>query len=203
MRLRVACCVLGIVAVPACSGGSDEATPPTSVGAPATVADDEPSTTIVAETEPATESDTTLPPSQAGDDAKSLGPLEDNDLEIETDEGLLQIGDAEVPPGLPAAFPLPADLSIQLATETATDLGFSGTTPSAFDELAAFYASELPAAGYAITSTETVEGVFIAYGFDGADGTGQVAISRSPGGATRTILVTFGDGDGEEATVPD
>ena len=203
MRLRVACCVLGLVGVSACSGESDEATPPTNVGAQATVADDQPSTTVIADPEPATDSATTLPPSQAGDDAKSLGPLEDNDLDIETDEGLLQIGNAEVPPGLPAAFPLPADLSIQLATETATDLGFSGTTPSAFDELAAFYATELPTAGYAITSTETVEGVFVSYVFDGADGTGQVAISRSPGGATRTILVTFGDGAGEEATVAD
>jgi hypothetical protein len=141
------------------------------------------------------------PTTDAG--GESLGPLSDPDLdvEIETDEGTVQIGDAEVPAGLDPAFPLPDDLGVQLASETTTDIGFSGTTAQSIGELTEFYATELPRSGYTITETQIVEGVLAVFTFEGRDRFGQVAISETPGAATSTVLVTIGDGVGQEETV--
>lgn len=141
----------------------------------------------------------TPPPATAG--GESLGPLGQTDLDVETDEGTVQIGEADVPASLDTTFPLPRDLDVQLASETATDLGFSGTTALGIDELTQFYATGLPESGYTITATQLVEGVLSVFTFEGQDRFGQVAISETPGADSSTVLVTVGDGVGQEETV--
>lgn len=207
-KLLLALCVLGISA---CTGGSadDAAKGDTSTSTPEVEvldtgpvfsSDDEVAVTTTTIT---TTTTATLPPSNAGEGGKSLGPLDGNDLEVETEDGTVQIGNAELPGGLDSTFPLPDGLAIDLASETSTDLGFSGTTSASLDDLADFFAAELPAAGYDISSTQVLEETFVAYAFDGSDGVGQIIISQSPGGQSRTVVVAVGDGNGEEATIPD
>ena len=130
------------------------------------------------------------PPGSGG---RSTGPLGAIDLEIDTGAGTVRIGDAEVPASLDPGFPLPDDLDVQLSSETATDLGFSGTTARTIAELTDFYATALTQAGYEITERQVVPGVLAVYSFGGRDVAGQVAISETPGATSSTILVTVGD----------
>jgi hypothetical protein len=204
-RLAVVLCAASVLGASACTGGSiDEVAPTTG---PTTVAAQAPSTDVEP---PVTGPPTTTPPviadplaSNTGEGAKTLGALEGNDLEIDTEFGTVQIGNADVPDGLDERFPLPDDLAVELATETPTDLGFSATSSLTLAELADFYSTELPKAGYEISSTQEVEGTLVVFGFDGLDRAGQIVISQSPGGETRTIVVALGDGTGEKENVPD
>jgi hypothetical protein len=131
----------------------------------------------------------------------ALGPLGETDVDVETDAGTVQIGTADVPAGVDPEFPLPDDLDVQLASETPTDLGFSGVTSIGIDALVDFYANELPLAGYTVTGTQLIEGVLGVFTFEGRGQFGQVAISETPGASTTTLLVTLGDGVGQEEDV--
>ena len=125
-----------------------------------------------------------------GDEPLVLGPLGETEAEFETEDGGVQIGAAEVPEAVAASFPVPDDLDVQIASQAGEAAGFSGVTDLGFDELAAFYDTELPAAGYESTQSQFVDGVIAVYDFEGPDGSGQVAISSAPGGG-HSVLVTF------------
>jgi hypothetical protein len=137
-----------------------------------------------------------VPPGAAGE---STGPLGSTELRIDTDAGTVQIGAGEVPERLGPLFPLPPDLEVELASETAVDLGFSGTTAAAFDELVELYRVGLPAAGFTIVSFDRRGSEFGVFEFaDGDQGTGQVAITATPGTDGFTLIVTFaGSADDE------
>lgn len=125
-----------------------------------------------------------------GDEPTVLGPLGATDAEFETDDGLIQIGSADVPDAVADSFPIPDDVDVQLASQTGTQAGFNGVTDLTFVELVSFYENELPAAGYEVERSSFVDGVVAVFDFEGADGSGQLAISSAPGGG-HSLLVTF------------
>lgn len=125
-----------------------------------------------------------------GDEPDVLGPLGETDVEFETDDGSVQIGEAEVPEVVGDDFPVPGGLDIQLASASGDDAGFSGVTDSTFDELLDFFEAELPAAGYDVVRSQFVDGTVAVIDFSGGSGNGQLAISSAPGGG-RSVLVTF------------
>jgi hypothetical protein len=119
-----------------------------------------------------------------------LGPLGSNEVQIDTDEGSVQIGSGTIPPTA-AAVPAPADLRVELATEASGSAGYSGTSQQSVAELGDFYAAALPAAGFEITEDRPAgSSRFIAFRRD--DGVGQIAISEEPGGSGSTVIVAYG-----------
>lgn len=172
-----------LAVVGACTSSTideESATPPTSqpVAPSSTAAVEVP----VSQTTPAVPSTT--------EQAETLGPLGSTDREIETDDGLVDIGDAELPASLPEEFPVPDDFEVQLATDVGDQSGFSGVTALELKELADFYRTELDAQGYTVDEIQSIDGVLVVLGFDGDGGRGQVALSSAPGGG-RSVLVTF------------
>lgn len=155
--------------------------------------------TSVAMTEPDPDFDDVAPvPPGAGGEA--TGPLGSIEIRVETDSGTVQIGSGSVPERLPPEFPLPSDFVVQLASETAVDLGFSGTTEWSFGDLIELYETGLPAAGYVVESIERRGSDFAVIEFSNDVGVGQVAISEAPGSAdsaavTHTLVVVFADED--------
>ena len=135
----------------------------------------------------ATDFDRSLP---VGDEPEVLGPIGETEAEFETDNGLVQIGAAEVPDGVSASFPVPDDLVVQIASQSGSQSGFSGVSEISFADLVEFYEAELPGAGYSSERSQFVDGVVAVIDFTGPEGTGQVAISSAPGGG-RSVLVTF------------
>jgi len=129
-------------------------------------------------------------PLPEGDEPEVFGPLGETEVELETDEGVVQIGAGDVPAVVADGFPLPDDLVVQLASQAGDDGGFSGVSDVGFEELVDLYAVELVAAGYEVEQTQLVEGVVAVFEFTGPDGSGSVAITTAPGGG-RNILVTF------------
>ncbi len=65
-----------------------------------------------------------------GDEPDVLGPLGETDVEFDTDDGSVQIGEAEVPGVVDDDFPIPGGLDIQLASASGDDAGFIGVTDS-------------------------------------------------------------------------
>ncbi|HSM66646.1 MAG TPA: hypothetical protein VK860_10100, partial [Ilumatobacteraceae bacterium] len=104
-----------------------------------------------------------------GDEPTVLGPLGSSDSEFETEDGLVQIGSAEVPDTFADSFPIPDGVDVQLASQTGTQAGFSGVTDLTFVELVSFYETELPAAGYGVERSSFVDGVVAVFDFEGAD----------------------------------
>ena len=141
--------------------------------------------------------DVVSPPAGAGGEA--TGPLGSTELQVETDAGTVQIGAGSVPDRLDPQFPLPPDLDVELVSQTSTDLGFSGVSGLPFADLVELFEVGLPAAGYTIDSIDVRGSDFAVIEFSNADGLGQVAVSRLGGAGTRTVIVAFGDGEGEEA----
>lgn len=125
-----------------------------------------------------------------GDEPEVLGPLGETEAEFETEEGVVQIGSAEVPDAVADSFPIPDGVDVQLSSQVGSQGGFSGVTDMTFEELVAFYEFELRAAGYEFDRARFVDAVVAVYDFEGPDGSGQVAISSAPGGG-QSILVTF------------
>lgn len=124
------------------------------------------------------------------DDGVSLGPLGSTQVDITTDDGSVQIGSGTIPE-LAADVPVPDDLEVQLASASGDSAGFSGRTARNPAELADFYRTELPAAGFEIVDDQTLgSSIFIVFVRDGE--TGQVAVSETPGEDGATIIVAFG-----------
>jgi hypothetical protein len=125
-----------------------------------------------------------------GDEPEVFGPLGETEADFETEEGVVQIGSADVPDAVADSFPIPIDVDVQLSSQEGTQAGFSGVTDMTFAELVTFYEDELPAAGYEVERSRFVDDVVAVYDFEGPDGSGQLAISSAPGGG-HSILVTF------------
>lgn len=198
--MRRAFVLVAVSLIVGCSSGGvdDAATPTTTIDKVTTVPSTAPASTVAtAPTVPtapentlAASTPTTIP--EGGGTA--TGALEDADVQIETEEGTIQIGVAEVPVGVSDTFPLPADLDVQLSSATETDFGFSGVSTMTVADLTEFYDAAMVEAGYTITERQVVEGVVAVYTFERADEQGQVAISTEPGGLGSSVLVTIGDG---------
>lgn len=191
-RRRVVSSALVALVMAGCTSGNDDAGPqsttPTST-TPTVQADttSNASTTVSPRAEATTEDGLPLP---EGEEPEVLGPLGQSTVVIETEDGSLQIGAGTVPDVVSAEFPVPDDLVIELSSSAGGDAGFSGRSDSTLDELADFYATELPLRGFVVVDEQVVDGTVVVYEFDGPSGQGSVAISSAPGGG-RSILVTF------------
>ena len=200
------------VTLGACSGGGsgdeDQVAPEPTVAAEGaeeaerTIADEAPAPTPTATPESVEPSELNRPIPEEGNTTETFGPLGETEAEFETEEGDVQIGSGDIPDGA-AEFPVPEDLEVQLASETETDLGFSGVTAMDFGELVAFYEDGIPAAGFEILGTDITEDVFAVFTFESDTQVGQVAISQAPGFDGWTVLVNLGDGVGDEEQLPD
>jgi len=82
---------------------------------------------------------------------------ENGGISIETSEGSMQIGNAEIPDGFPESIPLPDDATIVSAMSFSEDDGanfnVTMTVPGAADALAADLEDQLTANGYEIVGT--------------------------------------------------
>jgi hypothetical protein len=114
-------------------------------------------------------------------------------MDVTTDEGRVQVGTGEVPDGA-AGVPLPDDFAVDLASETATDLGFSGTTALPFDEVVEFYRELLPAAGFEVTDGATAPGAFQILDVTDGEWTGNVLIASSPSTTDTRITIALQTG---------
>jgi hypothetical protein len=184
--------LLLVVVASACTSSGDDSAPdstadvaPSSV--PAGTVETTPRTTELEEQPTSTDFDRALP---EGEEPEVLGPLGETEVEIETENGVIQIGVAEVPASVASTFPLPEDLTVQIASEDGDASGFSGVSQLLFDELIDFYEVSLAEAGYEVERSQFVADVVAVFDFTGPDGSGQVAISSAPGGG-RSVLVTF------------
>lgn len=121
---------------------------------------------------------------------ESTGPLGRTRLDIETEEGSLQVGVGEVPASA-AGFPLPVDMVVELASETPDATGFSGTSQGSVDDLAEFYRTSLPEAGYSVVEEQTPTPTVVLIEFEGASDRGDIALSGAPGGEGTTVIVTL------------
>lgn len=162
---------------------------------------DVPGTTGVPGTgdEPSTPPPTAVPPEAIddgiavpdGDEPMVLGPLGSTEIELDTGDGTVQIGAADVPDLIPAAFPRPADLVVQIASGTEASAGFTGVSRLEFDELVQLYREGLLAAGYELLDDTVTPGSLAVFAFDGPDSSGDVVLSTpAPGGGT-SVIVTF------------
>ncbi len=183
---------LALILVVGCSGGEsgepsatqdETASSPGSVSPPAapTTEENDPPASVPP---PAV----TLP---EGDEPVSLGPLGGTELELATADGVVELGRASIPDLIPPSFPLPADLTVQLATTNGMQAGLSGSTQRGFDDLVEFYRDGLTDSGYETDEVRSIDGMIAVFRFDGPDGIGEVAISPTPGGSSYDILVTF------------
>lgn len=125
-----------------------------------------------------------------GDEPTVLGPLGDTDAQFETEDGLVQVGDADVPDAIARSFPIPDGLDVQLSSSAGPQSGLSGVIDMSFDELVKFYETTLAPAGFDHERSQFVEGVVAVFDFEGPDGSGQLAIASAPGGG-HSVLVTF------------
>jgi hypothetical protein len=189
---------IGVLVAGCSSGGGDDGavdsapsslaatdTEPPNDGAPSDVDVDVPSAT-----DPVDVTDRSLPVDNAG--GESLGPVGSLDLEFDTDEGTVQLGDGEVPESLDPAFPLPDDLAVTISSEKVAEVGVAGTTAWPFDDLVALYEDGLPAAGYEISDLRRPSDGVAVFSFAGSGTSGQVAISAAPNMATTVVVTVTG-----------
>ena len=127
-----------------------------------------------------------------GEGGESIGPLGETELEVETDEGTVQIGTGEVPTGA-AEVPLPDDFEVLLASETETDLGVTGTTALPFEDVVAFFDEALPTAGFEVTERTVQPGVFARFEVDAPPRAGDVLVSTTPGSDDTTITIALAE----------
>ncbi len=107
-------------------------------------------------------------------------------ITIEGPSGTVQIGQAELPEGWPADFPLPEDAEpvYSVGAEGGDSVWFS--TGLSTDDLQAFFTEALPAAGYRIDSTMELGGAggtTVVMVFSGNGMQGSVYLGSSAGGA--------------------
>lgn len=118
---------------------------------------------------------------------ESLGPLGETELDIETDDGRVQIGTAELP-ALASAVPLPDGLELLLASETEADATYSGESSATSAELLGFYETALPDAGFDVTDVERASDSVAVLRFSGDGLDGEVVLSDAPSGGTTVIV---------------
>jgi hypothetical protein len=175
----------GALLLTSCADDAEpDARPTTTIADAATT-----STTAAPEPEPigeAADLDRTLPPET---DVATLGPLGSTQTTIPTGEGEVSIGGGAVPASA-GDFPVPDGLEVQITTETAEALGFTGRIDGELADLVGFFEDMLPAAGYEIIDRTAVPGVFTRLLLDGPL-VGDVVISGEPGGSGWTIAVAL------------
>lgn len=185
-----------VVAGAACTGGGDSGEPSASSSSvPAATAPQEASTTTTSpEQQPGQlppealdELGATPAPAAGGE---STGPLGETELDLDTGDGSIQIGNADLPVSA-ADFPVPDDIDLQLASETAEASGFSGTSQRSVEELADFYRAALPEAGFTVIEERTPTATVVLIEFEGSSASGDVALSQAPGGGGTTVIVTL------------
>lgn len=156
--------------------------------------DPSPTTTVVPTPLPTNE--VAVPSDGAG--GESLGPLGSTDVELTSEDGSVQIGSADLP-GLAGGFPLPDGIELELASETATDAGFSGVAPGSVLEQADFFRVALPAAGFTIieerrpTGDDDPDPAVVLLTIESADLEGEIAITSAPGGEGASIIVAIAE----------
>jgi hypothetical protein len=186
-----------VVGLAACSGTDDagQSTSPVATTAP----DTSTATAAVAPTTTEVQQAGELPPEALGElgpteapetGGESTGPLGQTRLDIDTGEGSLQIGVGEIPASA-AEFPLPADLVVELASETSDATGFSGTSQGSVQDLADFYRESLPEAGFTVVEERTPTTTVVLIEFESPTVRGDLALSGAPGGAGTTVIVTL------------
>lgn len=106
-------------------------------------------------------------------------------ITIEGPSGTVQIGQAELPDGWPADFPLPQDARpvYSVGAEGGVSVWFS--TGRSVEDLKAFFAEALPAAGYTIDSTT-----------ESSDAEGSYAVMIVSGNGTQGGVYLGGSGAG-------
>ena len=88
-------------------------------------------------------------------------------------------------------MPLPDDFDVDLASETPTDLGFSGTTALTFDEVVEFYRAQLPDAGFGVSDGASAPGTFQILDVTDGERSGSVLIATSPDTTDTTITIAL------------
>lgn len=160
-------------------------TPTSEAIAPA--ANDEPSEATSAVTPALTATSDVVRRDDGG--GRSLGALGDTELRLDTDDGVVQIGDGTIPVRA-SAIPMPDDRTVELVTETADAAGFTATSAATIAELAAFYRAELPLAGFDITSDERL-GDAVQLSVVGRGAVADILLAEAPGGRGTTIVVAI------------
>jgi hypothetical protein len=190
--LLVAC--VALVAVACTDDGGDGDVPVSEVAPTTTAPPDRVTTSIDVEPLPVDDEPLDLPrDAPPSGDGESLGPLGETEVQFETDEGSVEIGDASIPAAA-EAFPVPDDFAVLISSETATDLGFSGESMLVLDELVAFYDVELEEAGFTVVGRRVSPGAFAVYDIERSGQVGQVALSASASVAGSTLIVALDDG---------
>lgn len=143
---------------------------------------------------PGATSDIARPPVPADSEARELGPLGSTDIDVDTGAGTVQLGDADIP-DLASELPVPEGLDVQLASETETDAGFTGVAPGSVSDLGMFYRDALPARGFTITAdsgdADGDDAALVVLAFESNTQIGSVVITRAPGEAGTSVLVTI------------
>ena len=187
--MRLIFVVAALVVVSSCSGGGESSSQSTTEASAVTSEVDASDAPTV--TRPSPELQEELGsfelPETGG---QSTGPLGSTVVDLDTDEGSVQIGEGEVPESM-SDLPLPEGLRIELASSTTEDAGFSGVATQSVGELAAFFRERLPNAGYRIVSDEAPTATVVLLGFEGEDGSGDLALSEAPGAAGTIVIVAF------------
>jgi hypothetical protein len=111
---------------------------------------------------------------------------DDGGITIEGPSGTVQIGQAELPDGWPADFPLPDDAKpvYSVAVEDGVSVWF--TSGQSIDDLKAFFTEALPAAGYEVGPTTEfgdANGSYAVVPFSGNGSEGAVYLGSSSTGA--------------------
>ncbi len=184
-----------VVAGAACTGNGDSAESSVSSSLPTATAPGDPTaTTSVAVQQPGElppealdELGATQAPETGGE---STGRLGETELDLDSEDGSIQIGSAELPVAA-AGFPVPGDIDLQLASETAAASGFSGTSQLSVDDLAEFYRTSLPDAGFTVIEERAPTPTVVLIEFEGASARGDIALSGAPGGGGTTVIVTL------------
>lgn len=122
---------------------------------------------------------------------------EDGGISIETSEGSMQIGNADIPDGFPDSIPLPADATIMSAMAFSEDDGanfnVTMTAPGTADAMAADLEGQLTANGYEIVGTfeQDINGESTkSLQFQGPDWAGQLIVAGTSGDSTVSYTVT-------------
>ncbi len=188
---RALLCGVLLVAGACSSGGDDSASSVTPASTVAPVADSVATPSTVERRELPEGALDELGVSQAPDTGgESTGPLGQTSLALESEAGSLQIGSGTVPSAA-RGFPLPGDFEVQLASETEEAAGFTGVSASSVDEVAEFFRTALPDADYEIVRDDSPRDGIVLMTFEGAEISGDIAVSAAPNGDGTTIIVTI------------
>ena len=187
--MRIGLVLAALVVIVSCSGGGESSSQSTTGTSPVLGEADASVAPPVTQLSPQAQEElgSLEQPATGG---QSTGPLGSTVLDLDTDEGSVQIGEGEVPESM-SGLPQPDGLRVELASSTTEAAGFSAVATQSVGELADFYRQQLVDAGYRIVGDEAPTSKVVLLRFEGDDGSGDVALSDAPGAAGTTVIVTF------------